>query len=88
MIINEIRAHYDEFVDHQPILFVFSFLLLLVMIKVVSRGKALVLALVVCRHLVSRGRELQCGGSALHMEDICTQLFAHVQPACLPGCAL
>lgn len=52
MIINEIRAHYDEFVDHQAVL-----LFLLMMIKVgsnVSPWEALIL--MVGRRLVSRGR--------------------------------
>lgn len=63
MIINEIRAYYDEFVDHQPALFSppahndqshlpgkFSFLRFAV--------------------VLFPGAELQPGGSALHMEDI------------------
>lgn len=52
MIINEIRAHYNEFDDHQPVR-----LFLLMMIKVGSGSSPREpLVLVVCCRPVSRGR--------------------------------
>lgn len=71
-------------VDHQPALFI-----RLVMIKAVSKRVSLESSrFVVLLVVLFPGAELQPGGSALHMEDICTRLFAHAETGCLSAFAL
>lgn len=82
MIINEINARYDELVDHQLSLFFPAY-------NDQSRLKSASLGSSRSRGLVLFPEaELQPGGSALHMEDICTRLFPHVETACLSACTL
>ncbi len=82
MIINEIRAHYDELM-----LIIKRPFFLLVMIKVGSNVSPWeVPALAVCQCLVSSGRAAARGLDPIW--KTCSQLFARAQTDCHSACTL